>query len=105
MSNFGKAYLAFTALNGAGGGDVRAAFYDQGQWALEPTALDANPADAAGTGRGRPEVATAGDGTGIVVWGENGAIFKPPGGGDHAQHGLRAGRRAVTRRLAGGVGR
>ena len=75
MSNFGKAYLAFTALNGAGGGDVRAAFYDQGQWALEPTALDANPADAAGTGRGRPEVATAGDGTGIVVWGENGAIF------------------------------
>lgn len=75
MSNFGKAYLAFTALNGAGGGDVRAAFYDQGQWALESTPLDANPADAAGTGRGRPEVAAAGDGTGIVVWGENGAIF------------------------------
>ena len=75
MSNFGKAYLAFTALNGAGGGDVRAAFYDQGQWALGSTPLDANPADAAGTGRGRPDVAAAGDGTGIVVWGENGAIF------------------------------
>ena len=75
MSNFGKAYLAFTALNGGGGGDIRAAFYDQGQWALEPTALDANAADAAGTGSGPPDVVAAGDGVGIVVWGENGHIF------------------------------
>ncbi len=30
ISNFGKAYLAFTATAGAGGGDVRAAYYYQG---------------------------------------------------------------------------
>lgn len=75
ISNFGKAYLAFTALNGAGGADVRTAYYDQGQWALGSGPLDDNPADAAGTGTGRPEVATAGDGIGIVAWGENGQIF------------------------------
>ncbi|HET8977626.1 MAG TPA: hypothetical protein VFN87_05660 [Solirubrobacteraceae bacterium] len=75
MSNFGKAYLAFTATNGAGGGDVRTAYSYQGQWALEPTPLDDNPADAAGTGSGRPQVATAGDGTAIVAWGENGHVY------------------------------
>jgi hypothetical protein len=75
LSNFGKAYLAFTALSGAGGGDVRTAFYYQGQWALESAALDANPADAAGTGAGRPQVAAAGDGVGVVAWGEDGQIF------------------------------
>jgi PKD domain len=75
LSNFGKAYLAFTALDGAGGADVRTAFYFQGQWALESGALDADPADAAGTGTGRPQIAAAGDGVGIVVWGEDGQIF------------------------------
>jgi hypothetical protein len=75
MSNFGKAYLAFTALDGAGGGDVRTAFYYAGQWALEATALDAAPADAAGIGTGRPDVVAAGDGVGIVAWGEAGQIF------------------------------
>ncbi len=75
LSNFGKAYLAFTATSGAGGGDVRTAFYYQGRWALEPSPLDANPADAAGTGSGRPDVIAAGDGVGIVVWGENGHIY------------------------------
>jgi hypothetical protein len=75
MSNFGKAYMAFTATNGAGGADVRAAYYYAGAWALEPTPLDDNPADAAGTGTGRPQVATAGDGDGIVVWGESGHIY------------------------------
>ncbi len=75
MSNFGKAYLAFTATNGAGGADVRAAYYYGGQWGLEATPLDDNPADAAGTGTGRPQVATSGDGDGIVAWGENGHIF------------------------------
>ncbi len=74
LSNFGKAYLAFTATGGAGGGDVRAAYYYGGQWGLEPSALDADPADAAGTGTGRPDVATAGDGIGIVAWGEAGHI-------------------------------
>ena len=42
VSNFGKAYLAFTATAGAGGGDVRAAYYYQGQWALEAAPLDAD---------------------------------------------------------------
>jgi hypothetical protein len=75
MSNFGKAYLAFTATDGAGGGDVRCAFYYQGQWALESAPLDNRPADPAGLGDGRPQVATAGDGTAIVVWGEDGHIY------------------------------
>jgi hypothetical protein len=75
MSNFGKAYLAFTAIGGGGGADVRAAYYNQGQWALESAPLDADPADAAGTGAGRPQVATAGDGVAIVAWGEGGHIY------------------------------
>jgi hypothetical protein len=75
MSNFGKAYLAFTATNGGGGADVRAAYYYGGQWQLIAAPLDDNPAEAAGTGTGRPQVATAGDGDGIVAWGENGHIF------------------------------
>ncbi len=75
MSNFGKAYLAFTATNGGGGADVRAAYYYAGAWVLDAAPLDNQPADAAGTGSGRPQVATAGDGVGIVAWGENGHIF------------------------------
>ncbi len=74
MSNFGKAYLAFTAAYGTGD-DVRTAYYYAGQWALEAPALNATPGDDAGTGAGRPEVATAGDGVAIVVWGENGHVF------------------------------
>jgi hypothetical protein len=74
MATSGKAYLAFTAT-GSGGGDVRAAYYNQGQWALEPSPLDANPSDNAGTGTGRPAVAASGDGVAIVAWGENGHIF------------------------------
>jgi hypothetical protein len=75
LSNFGKAYLAFTATGGAGGGDVRAAYYFQGKWALEASALDAAGADAAGVGTGRPDVAASGDGVGIVTWGEAGHIY------------------------------
>ena len=75
ISNSGKAYLAFTDTGGAGGGDVRAAYYFQGQWALESVPLDANPADAAGTGAGRADVIAAGDGVGIVIWGEGGHIY------------------------------
>jgi hypothetical protein len=73
ISNFGKAYLAFTS--NAGGGNVRAAYYYQGQWALESAPLDANPTDAAGTTTGRPDVVAAGDGVGIVVWGEGAHIY------------------------------
>ncbi|MGZ4167633.1 MAG: hypothetical protein ACXVSA_12990 [Solirubrobacteraceae bacterium] len=76
ISNFGKVYLAFTDTGGAGGGDVRAAYYVQGQWALESPPLDATPsAAAAGTGTGRPDVVAAGDGVGIVAWGEGGHIY------------------------------
>ena len=75
ISNFGKAYLAFTNTAGAGGGDVRAAYFFQGQWALEASPLDAVAGDAAGVGTGRPDVAASGDGVGIVAWGEAGHIF------------------------------
>lgn len=70
MSNFGKAYLAFSA-----GGNIRVAYYYNGQWQLVSAPLNATPADGAGTGDGRPVVATAGDGIGTVVWGEQGHIF------------------------------
>jgi PKD domain len=70
----GKGYLAFTAF-GSGGHDVRCAYYHAGQWATEPSPLDAVPADDAGTGVGRPRVAAAGDGVGIVVWGEAGHVY------------------------------
>jgi hypothetical protein len=75
ITNFGKAYLAFTATAGAGGGDVRAAYYSQAQWSFAPTPLDASVGDAAGVGAGRPDVAASGDGVGIVAWGEAGHIY------------------------------
>jgi hypothetical protein len=74
ISTFGKAYLAFTAA-GADGNDVRVAYYYAGQWALSSTPFDENPADNAGSGTGRPSVVASGDGTGIVVWGENGHVY------------------------------
>ena len=74
MSNFGKAYLAFTAVDGAGH-DVRTAYYDNGAWALEAAPLNVTPADDAGTGAGVPQVATAGDGVAIVTWGEAGHVY------------------------------
>ncbi len=74
MTIFNKAYLAFTAADGAGS-DVRAAYYDQGAWALEGSPLNVTPADDAGTGTGRPAVAAANDGVGIVAWGENGHVL------------------------------
>src|SRR5205085_8948210 len=61
-TNFGKAYLAFTVVDGAGH-DVRSAFYN-GSWAIESPPLNAVAADSAGTGGGRPAVAAAGDGVG-----------------------------------------
>ena len=75
LTNFGKAYLAFTAVAGAGGGDVRAAYYVQGQWSVVPTPLDVSVTKAAGVGAGRPDVAASGDGVGIVAWGEGGHIY------------------------------
>lgn len=74
MSSFGKAYLTFATADG-GGYDVRTAYYYNGSWALETTPLNAVAADDAGTGGGRPAVATAGDGIAVVVWGEQGHIY------------------------------
>ncbi len=74
LTYFGKAYIAFTA-DGSGGHDVRTAYSNLGQWALESAPLDANPADDAGSGSGRPQIAVSGDGIAIVVWGENGHIY------------------------------
>lgn len=74
MSTMGKTYLAFTAP-GAGGRDVRAAYASGGPFSLASSPLDANPADNAGAGTDRPQAVACGDGTGIVVWGENGHIY------------------------------
>ena len=75
MSNLGKAYLAFTVVDG-GGHDVRAAYYVGGNWSVEPAPLNAvAAADSAGTGSGAPSVATAGDGVAIVTWGEGGHVY------------------------------
>ena len=73
-NNFGKAYLAFT-VGGGGGSDVRSAYYAGGRWSVESAPLDARPGDGAGAGQGRPRIATAGDGIGIVAWGERGHIY------------------------------
>lgn len=73
-TQLGKAYVAFTA-SGAGGHDVRCAYYDNGTWGVEAPAMDASPGDDAGTGSGRPAVAAANDGVGIVAWGEAGHIY------------------------------
>ena len=74
ISPLGQAYLAFTAL-GPSQDDVRTAFWQSGQWSLGTAPLDANPADDAGDGAGRPRVAACGDGIGIVTWGEGGHVF------------------------------
>ena len=70
ITNFGKAYLAF-----AGPGGVRIAYYNRGSWAVAPAALSISPNDGPGTGSGRPAVAAAGDGVGIVAWGEAGHVY------------------------------
>lgn len=75
MTIFGKAYVAFTA-NGSGGHDVRAAYMSSiGTWSAPPDPLDASASDDAGANSGRPSVAAANDGVGIVAWGEAGHVF------------------------------
>ena len=49
MTNFGKAYLAFTAAGAGGGHDVRTAYYVGGHWALESAPLNTTPDDDSGT--------------------------------------------------------
>jgi len=72
--DYGVAYLAFTTAVG-GGDDVMAAYYDGSSWALSQGPMNVTPGDAAGTGTGRPVVAAAGDGVGIVAWGETGHVY------------------------------
>ena len=74
IANTGKAYLAYIASNG-GGDDVRVAYFNRRAWAVAPTTLSVSGTDGAGTGAGRPAVAAAGDGVGIVAWGEQGHVF------------------------------
>jgi hypothetical protein len=75
IANTGKAYLAFTAANAQGGDDVRVAYFNTTSWVVAPIALSVSGTDGAGTGAGRPAVAAAGDGVGIVAWGEAGHIL------------------------------
>jgi hypothetical protein len=74
MSIHSKAYLAFTGGN-AGAHDVQVAYYVNGAWSLIGSPLDAAPGNDAGDGSGRPAVTAAGDGVGIVAWGESGHIY------------------------------
>lgn len=74
LSNWGKAYLAFTATV-SGGHDVDVEYYDSGSWQAVSGPMNVTTGDDAGSGTGRPAVATAGDGVGIVAWGENGHVY------------------------------
>jgi len=75
LSVNGKGYAVFTAP-GAGGHDVRAAYeHDGGPWTVIGPPLDANAANDAGVGSGRPRVAASADGVAIAVWGEAGHVF------------------------------
>ena len=75
LSNWGKAYLAFTAPLGSGHYNVDAEYYNSGRWQPVSAPLNVTPGDGAGTGAGRAAVATAGDGVGVVAWGENGHVY------------------------------
>jgi hypothetical protein len=74
MSNFGKAYLAY-AVSADGGSDVDVAFYSAGRWTPASAPVNVNRGDDAGLGLGRPSVVAAGDGVGIVAWGEGGHVY------------------------------
>jgi hypothetical protein len=74
LSNWGKGYLAFTAPAGSGH-DVDVEYYDSGAWQAADGPMNVTPGDDAGTGAGRPSAAAAGDGVGIVAWGENGHVY------------------------------
>lgn len=71
------------SVNGVGhvvwarSGDVRGAFLgrEDGGFSPLPAALDVDPAADAGSGTGRPRLATAADGTALAAWGENGRVY------------------------------
>ncbi len=70
----GKAYLAFTAAQ-EGGHNVLVDYYADGEWTQATGPMNVVAGDDAGTGSGRPAVAAAGDGIGIVTWGEGGHLY------------------------------
>jgi hypothetical protein len=74
LDNYGVAYLAFTVAQGSGD-DVLVAYYDGASWTMAQGPMNLYAGDDAGTGAGRPAVAAAGDGVGIVTWGENGHVY------------------------------
>jgi hypothetical protein len=74
LSIHSAGYLAFTAADGSGF-DVRDLYYNAGSWRLGSGPLNVTAADDAGTGLGAPKVAAAGDGEGVVAWGEGGHVF------------------------------
>ncbi|MCW2990585.1 MAG: hypothetical protein JWM73_1179 [Solirubrobacterales bacterium] len=71
------------SVNGVGyvvwskGGDVLGAYLSRSATAYQPlpAPLDIDPAADAGSGTGRPRVATSADGTALAVWGENGHVY------------------------------
>jgi hypothetical protein len=77
LSINGVAYVAFTALGGAGGGDVLVARKDRQAttFQLIGASVDIDPADQAGVGTGRSKVVVAADGVALVVWGEGGQVY------------------------------
>ncbi len=54
---------------------MRAAYYDQGQWALESVPLELSSGRRRRHRNRAPAVTAAGDGVGIVAWGEDGHIY------------------------------
>ncbi len=70
----GLGYLAWTAAV-AGGNDVMVDYYDGTEWSVVTSPMNVTPGDQAGTSGAEPEVAAAGDGVGIVTWGENGHVY------------------------------
>jgi hypothetical protein len=70
ISPLGKAYLAYTAS-----GHVQWAYWSAATgWAPGAGPVDATGA-AAGAGSDAPQVASCGDGIGIVTWGEGGHVY------------------------------
>jgi hypothetical protein len=75
LNSYGVGYLAYTAQDGAGY-DVDVDYFDGKAWyPANPHAVNVTAADNAGTGNDAPDVVAAGDGVGIVAWGEDGHVY------------------------------
>ncbi|MEJ7785783.1 MAG: PKD domain-containing protein [Solirubrobacteraceae bacterium] len=72
LSTNGVGYVVWTR-----GGDVLGALLGRADTAFAPlpAPLDIVPAAEAGTGTGRPRVATSADGTALAAWGESGHVY------------------------------